>query len=82
MLLTAKQAADFLHVHAETVKEWAAAGKIPGSKKTGRWLFVEADLVEYVRSGYPERWRVPQHTPGEYKCEENTGVSGRGISAN
>jgi excisionase family DNA binding protein len=40
-----------LHAHESTVRELAKAGKIPGRKVGRAWVFVEADLLEFVREG-------------------------------
>lgn len=46
------EAAQFLGVHRETAREWAASGKIPGAKIGKDWRFLPEDLKEYVRSQY------------------------------
>lgn len=45
-------AAAFLGVHPDTLRERAAAGEIPGAKIGKEWRFLEADLVDYFRSHY------------------------------
>ncbi|MSQ74014.1 MAG: DNA-binding protein [Betaproteobacteria bacterium] len=51
--LNAEQAAHLLNMHPVTVLEKARAGIIPGAKPGKRWVFVEADLVAYLRGIYP-----------------------------
>jgi excisionase family DNA binding protein len=46
-----ERAAEVLHAHPSTVRELAKAGKIPGRKVGRAWVFVEADLLEFVREG-------------------------------
>src|SRR6056297_250830 len=53
LTLTLEQAAEELHVHPETLRTAAVAGRIPAARPFGRWLFIPADLQEWVRQGYP-----------------------------
>ena len=46
------QAAEFLGAHKETVRRLVATGKIPGVKVGKGWIFIEQDLVIYIRSKY------------------------------
>ena len=46
------QAAEFLGAHKETVRRLVAIGKIPGVKIGRGWVFIEQDLVIYLRSKY------------------------------
>lgn len=46
------EAAEFLRASEETVREKAAAGEIPGAKIGRAWVFIDADLAEYLRSQY------------------------------
>jgi len=48
--LTLDQAAEFLKLHAHTVQARAKAGIIPASKPGRRWVFLRADLEQYLRS--------------------------------
>jgi excisionase family DNA binding protein len=45
-------AANFLGIHMETLRQRAAGGEIPGAKVGKCWRFLEADLVNYLRSLY------------------------------
>uniref|UniRef100_Q47H87 Helix-turn-helix domain-containing protein n=1 Tax=Dechloromonas aromatica (strain RCB) TaxID=159087 RepID=Q47H87_DECAR len=53
--LTLQQAATFLKIHPVTLQEKARAGEIPGAKIGKCWVFLEIDLVDYVRSQYRRR---------------------------
>src|SRR5271169_4431999 len=53
--LDLEQAAQFLHMHPVTLQRKAAHGEIPGSKPAKRWVFLEIDLVAYLRAQYPSR---------------------------
>lgn len=43
------EAADFLKVDRSTALELAGRGEIPGAKVGRAWVFLEVDLVEYLR---------------------------------
>src|SRR5271168_1651900 len=53
--LNLREAATFLHMHPEEVRTRAKRGIIPGAKIGRRWVFIEVDLADYVRSLYPMR---------------------------
>jgi Helix-turn-helix domain len=53
--LDLQAAAAFLHIHPVTLQEKARAGEIPGAKIGKRWVFVDVDLIEHIRSQYPRR---------------------------
>jgi hypothetical protein len=53
--LDLNEAADFLHMHPEEVRARAKRGIIPGAKAGRRWVFIDDDLANYLRSLY--------HTP-------------------
>ena len=44
-----KQAADFLKVSPCTAQEMAASGELPGAKIGRAWVFLEEDLVNWLR---------------------------------
>src|SRR5213080_1315985 len=48
--LNLDEAAEFLHMHAEEVRARAKRGLIPGAKAGRRWVFLEPDLAQFVRS--------------------------------
>ena len=51
--LNLEQAAAYLHMHRVTLLIKAQAGQIPAAKPAKRWVFIEHDLIEYLRSLYP-----------------------------
>ena len=53
--LTLQEAARLLKLHPVTLQQKAKAGEIPGAKIGKCWVFVEIDLIEYVRSQYRRR---------------------------
>ena len=54
--LSLKEAAEYLHVHEETLRNMALAGKVRGVKPGRAWVFLQIDLVEYLRGRQGERW--------------------------
>jgi len=50
--LTLKQAAELLQVNPETLRIKAVAGEVPAANVGHRWIFLEEDLVEWLRSLY------------------------------
>ncbi|WP_198290695.1 helix-turn-helix domain-containing protein [Methylophilus sp. 5] len=53
--LTLQEAASFLKIHPVTLSVKAAAGEIHGAKVGKRWVFVDVDLIDYIRSQYKAR---------------------------
>ncbi|MBW2557990.1 MAG: helix-turn-helix transcriptional regulator [Deltaproteobacteria bacterium] len=49
-LLTAQGASQLLHINEKKVYALAQAGKLPGTKVTGKWIFPRVELEEYLRS--------------------------------
>jgi hypothetical protein len=60
------EAADFLKIHPVTLSVKAAAGEIKGAKIGKRWVFLQVDLVEHIRSQY--KWRALQGEKKETLC--------------
>jgi hypothetical protein len=44
------EAASFIRTHPQEGRNRAKRGIIPGAKTSRRWVFLEADLAEFVRS--------------------------------
>jgi hypothetical protein len=59
---TLLQAARFLKVHPEELRQRAKAGLIPGAKVGRAWVFLEDDLAAYLRSLYPRSRQALQVT--------------------
>jgi excisionase family DNA binding protein len=58
---TLQEAAAFLKIHTGTLLEKAKAGEIPGAKIGKRWVFLEIDLVDHIRSQYLRRALQGEH---------------------
>jgi excisionase family DNA binding protein len=43
------ETADFLKVDRETARDLATAGELPGAKVGRAWVFLETDLVEFLK---------------------------------
>lgn len=56
-----QEAARFLKIHPVTLQDKARAGDVPGAKIGKCWVFVEIDLIEYIRSQYPRRALQGEH---------------------
>jgi hypothetical protein len=68
--LNLKVAALFLNMHPQTLRAKAASGEIPGAKLSKSWVFLEEDLVQYIRSQYSGTGRASS-TTGEIRCFTN-----------
>jgi HD-like signal output (HDOD) protein len=66
--LNLKQAAAFLHMHLEEVRSRAKRGLIPGAKTGRRWVFLEDDLADFVRSRYASPRQALQVTKESSIC--------------
>jgi len=53
--LNLKEAAGLLRIHPVTLQEKAKTGEIPGAKIGKRWVFIQIDLIDYIRSQYARR---------------------------
>ena len=53
--LNLQQAAAFLHVHPITLLRKAQTGEVPAAKPGKCWVFLDVDLIEYLRSQYSQR---------------------------
>lgn len=56
--LTLQEAAHFLHMHPEVLRREAKAQRIPGIKIGKKWLFIDIDLVEFMRTLYADHWQA------------------------
>lgn len=54
------ECADFLKVHPATAQILAAAGALPGAKIGRSWVFLEDDLIEYLRTQTRKQQRERQ----------------------
>jgi excisionase family DNA binding protein len=68
--LNLKEAANFLNIHWQTLRQRVISGEIPGAKIGKSYIFLEDDLVEYIRSLYPDGGRASSKT-GELRCSTN-----------
>ena len=48
-LLTRPEAAKFLRISEDKLRDLAAAGEVPGMKIGGQWRFIQERLEEYIR---------------------------------
>jgi hypothetical protein len=59
--LTLREAAAVLKIHPVTLLVKAKGGEIPGAKIGKRWVFVEIDLIDHIRSQYRRRALQGEH---------------------
>jgi excisionase family DNA binding protein len=74
------EAADYLKVHWQTLRRKAKSGEIPAAKLGRRWVFLQIDLVSYLRSHYSTsrpRSQV-QQSEGESLCCTNDPIRDSG----
>jgi excisionase family DNA binding protein len=50
--LTLQEAARLLHIHPITLLRKAQSGEVPAAKPGKCWVFIDIDLVDYLRSNY------------------------------
>ena len=58
--LDLNEAAAFLRMSPAVLRQKAKAGLIQGAKPGKRWVFLEADLADYLRSLYAGSWQAPR----------------------
>jgi hypothetical protein len=80
--LDLQEAAHLLRINPEELRQRAKAGAIPGAKVGRRWIFVEDDLVDHVRSLYAPRRQALQVTlKKEIECHfANAAIPGMSTS--
>lgn len=71
--LDLKQAAALLKMHPQTVMDRSKAGDIPGAKPGKCWVFVEEDLIEWIRSKYHDR-REGKDKRGKKQCSTSAQI--------
>ena len=62
-----KQAAQFLQMSPAALRVKAKSGKIPAAKLGKSWVFLEDDLVAYIRSFYAAPGQAPLSGSSERK---------------
>jgi len=58
--LDLKEASKLLKMHPQTVRRMTLAGDLPGAKPGKAWVFIEEDLVSWLRSRYIQPRQVPE----------------------
>src|SRR5688572_26791053 len=59
--LSLQEAAALLKIHPVTLQSKARSGAIPGAKIGKCWVFVEIDLLDYLRSQYRRQALQGEH---------------------
>ncbi|MEE3160955.1 MAG: helix-turn-helix domain-containing protein [Pseudomonadota bacterium] len=58
--LNLDEAAKYLQLHKETLRQKVRNDEIPAAKIGRRWVFIEDDLEMFLRSHYADKWRAIQ----------------------
>ena len=80
-VLTLEQAAKLLHLHPVTLQRKARRGEVPAVKPGRCWVFLEIDLVEFLRAQYPSRVMQGAHDEVKLCRSTNVGTFGGTSSA-
>ena len=83
--LDLQEAAAFLRMNPETLRQKTKAGIIPGAKPGKSWVYVEEDLIDFIRSQYTVpaeqvvqvagKEVIPCHLPAKARKAFGTSVS-------
>ncbi len=57
-ILKVREAAALLGIHPNSLRALARAARVPATKVGRDWRFIEADLVGWIRSRYPDPARM------------------------
>lgn len=82
-LLTLRQTAELLQVNPETVRRLAQARKIPSAKIGRKWVFIQQDLAQYIRSQYSNAESVVQVVDNDEEslCQSTLETTSGGLSS-
>ncbi|MCC6716330.1 MAG: helix-turn-helix domain-containing protein [Acetobacteraceae bacterium] len=61
--MTLGEAAAFLHMHPEEVRQRAKRGHLPGAKAGRCWVFIDEDLIAWLRGRYAVPRQALRVTP-------------------
>lgn len=64
-----EEAAAFLHMSVSSLRQKARAGIILGAKPSKRWVFLRADLMQYLREQQQEILAATRRGPEVLKCQ-------------
>ncbi|MHB1832331.1 MAG: helix-turn-helix domain-containing protein [Acidiferrobacteraceae bacterium] len=81
--LTLKEAAVFLKMHPQTLRRLALKAALPAARTGRRWVFIEEDLAQWLRSRYSAVRQVPAGQEGItpwHSIKETTPRSGGSAS--
>lgn len=70
-----QETANFLKVHAETVSRLAKSGQLPGAKIGRAWVFLEDDLIKYLREQIQSQVREREAKSEVLATMDNTNPS-------
>lgn len=67
-LISASEAARYLHLNVKRIQALARSGRLPGRRVGRKWLFDRRDLDNALGSGEGERWSASTSAPA-ISCE-------------
>ena len=71
--LDLEEAAAFLKCSDDTIRELVASGQLPGAKVGRKWVFIDVDLLEWLRTKYASQ--------GAKKCQSTNGAKRGGYQS-
>jgi excisionase family DNA binding protein len=63
-----KEAASLLMVHPVTLYQMAEKGEIPAAKPGKKWVFIDVDLIQWLRSQYTMQASVSDSSERRNTC--------------
>lgn len=63
-----KEAAALLMVHEVTLYKMAERGEVPAAKPGKKWVFIDVDLIEWLRSQYKVQASLSDSTERRNQC--------------
>ena len=63
-----EEAAQFVKLHPVTLSEMARLGEVPAAKPGKKWVFIDVDLIEWLRANYRSQASVSDSTERSNTC--------------
>lgn len=76
-----KDAANYLHLHEETLRRLAASGHIPAAKPGKSWVFIKPDITNWLRTFYRQSTKTKEANIGNYSCHSKSAVKHGGSTS-
>jgi excisionase family DNA binding protein len=69
-----KEASAFLRIHPVTLYKMAKHGEVPAAKPGKKWVFIDVDLADWIRSKYQSQASLSDPTERSKTSCHSTGV--------